>query len=625
MGKLEPARLIGALNFSIQMPNACQKAVSFLAENSGVIAALTQQEILTGDPEYAFMRIPEARYDTGKGHSPRYVEMRTTPPKRTKYVPLLPTGNTDYTINNPQTGVPTSVSGDETGRGCGLPAEKVNYGYRVKNRCLMGKALEAGPWCIMDLLEKEAFKEMLARLWADMPRYAKEDFGRQLLRDVVQYGYWLFSVAEGFPMSTQTGMFPTRPTGGPSIGFLRKIENLLQAQGWAKGAGTPMIGGRVAIQVRMSREAIEWAIARRKEELGLTLDSRVYIDDGVWGKTVVYEGIQFIEAALPTRGYLREIGVDQFEFVEIDPIIVSEAEGEGFWPNVNPEYYNSYVTDNGARYRVLEIGHIIHPLAAERQALGAIPSVKGKTFTRNFDFEVAPIPDWELADRGCNKDMFYFGYRMLHAYALRPKKTELMTAFLYLAPSNQYEIVDPWSDLGEPTVEHVSLAPLADQQATTCVPCDGDAQDQATDPTNPTCDDLFPTNDVGELRLQANSYGVQETAGNLTIGVERVGGSSGPASCNVTITEGTATSPENYDIATGTVWDETSASVADLHTALAWADGESGVKYAHIPIVEAAGDDDGKQFTVEINTPVGATIDADRDLATVTIIDSDNA
>lgn len=613
------------------MTNACKKAVTYLAENSGIIAALAQQEILTGDPDYALTRIKEAKYDVSKGHSPRWVRVRTTPPRRVKYGPMLPTGNTTFSVQNPQTGVATTVTGDVTGRGCALPAEKISYGYDTKNRCLMGKALEAGPWCIMDLLEKEAFRPLLAQLWRDLPRYAKEDFGRQLLRDVQQFAHYLFSVAEGFPMSKGgLGYFPAVPTGGPSIGFFRKVENLMMAQGYGKGADTVMVNGRPALQVRLSREAIEWAIQRRKEELGLTLDSRVYVDDGTWGKTVVYEGIQFIEAQLPTRGYLREIETDTFEFVEIDPFNVVPAASEGFWTEPNEDYYNSFVTVDGARSRVLEVAHIIHPMAMERQSLGAIPSVPGKTFSRNFDFTVESIPDYELADRGCNKDQFWFGYRMLHAYAPLPKNPELMTSILYLAPSNRYEITDPWSDLGTANNQQINVAALPNPRVSTCVPCDGQANDEAVDPTNPTCASLFPANGAGLIEFQSLVLSVDESiGGSLSIAVERVGGNVGVAGVTITLTEGTATSPENFDADTGTYW---TGSGPTFTKALSWADGESGVKTVLVPIVEATGDDDGKVFTAAIGSATGVAVIADgsgsladRNLCTVTILDTDNA
>lgn len=591
------------------MSASCKKAVTYLAENTGIIAALTQQQIMTGDPDYALSRIPEAKYDTSKGHSPRYVRVRTTPPRRVKYGAMLPTGNQTFSVSNPQTGAPMTVTGDKTGRGCALPAETIQYGYDVKNRCLMGKALEAGPWCVMDLLEKEAFKPLLAQIWQDLPRYAKEDFGRQLLRDVVELSYYKFTIGEGFPMSVNVPYFPTEPTGGPSIGFIRKIEVLMRAQGWSKGANTPMINGRSSLQVRMSREAIEWAIVQRKKELGLVNESTIYADDGTFGKTVIYEGIQFIEAEMPTRGYIRNVGAGLFEFVEIDPYIIETAQGEGFWPIPNPEFYQSHVSDGGMRYRVCEIGHIIHPTALERQSLGAIPSVPGKTFTRNFDFEVESIPDYELADRGCNKDQFWFGYRMLHAYAPLPKNPELMTAFIYLAPTNRYEITDPWVDLAAPTLNPLALASLTDPRVSDCAPCAGDTADGPRDPLATTCTDLFPANGAGVIRLAQIAYMVEEQAGNLTIVVQRLGGNTGAASIAYTTTAGTAIAGTNFTTTTGT---------------LNWADAEYGSKSFNVPILSHAGDDDGKQFTVTLSGVTGSTLGASS-VATVTILDADNA
>jgi hypothetical protein len=464
------------------------------------------------------------------------------------------------------------------------------------------------------------------QLWKDLPRYGKEDFGRQLLRDVVTYAYYLFSVGDGFPMSVGTGTFPTVPTGGPSIGFFRKIETLLRAQGWSKGSGTPSIGGRNVIRVRMSRESIEWAIAQRKVELGVELKSEVYIDDGIWGKSVMYEGILFNEAELPTRGFLRQIGAAAYEFVEIDPTLIDEADGEGFWPIPNPEFYQSHVLDGGVRYRVIELAHIIHPTAMERQSMGTPPAVPGKTFTRNFDMTVAPIPDWELADRGCNKDQFYFGYRMLHAYAPLPRNPELMTACAFLAPTNRYEVVDPWSDIVTPDGTPVSLAPLGDPKVDSCVPCTGTdgLTGIALDPTAPTCSDLVPENGVGVMRFRQIAYDVDETAGNLTVVVERVSGGTGAASCVCTINEGTATAPENFTLPTGFA-DAGSDNVSPFTKTISWADGVYGPKTVVIPIVEAAGDDDGKQFTLVLGTAAGATISGTAGTATVTIIDTDNA
>lgn len=604
------------------MSALCKKAVTFMAEESGIIAALTQQEILTGSPDWAMSRIPETKFPTALGEDPRWVRFRTTPPRRVKYRPMLPAGNVDRSIQNAQTGATETVSGDKTGAGCNLPAETINYGYDVHTSCLMGKAIETGPWCVLDLVRKKAVVPLLEKLRVDMPRYAKEDFGRQLLRDVITYSKWKFSIADGFPMSTDLPSFPCVPTSGPLVGFFRKVEDLVRAQGWAKGSGTPMIGGRSALQFRMSRQAIEWMIAQRKKEKGLTINTEQYTDDGIWGKTVVVEGMQFIEAEVPTKGYLLEVDTDTFEFVEIDPYVITTADGEGFWVDVNEDFYKSSVYVNGVTYRLLEVAFYVHPSAMERQAFGAIPSVPGKKFTRNFNFEVDNIPEWELADRGCNKDGFFFGYRMLHAYAGLPKNPELMGAILFLACTDTYTLTDPFFDVGTAVSEPVTLAALSNPRQTDCVTCAPDLQDAAVDPTNPTCTDLAPANGVGVMRLRSVSYDVEEAAGGVTIIVDRISGNVGAATCKIDILEGTATEPENWTKPAGT----TGTTGVDTHfyKTLSWADGESGPKTLVVPIVEAAGDDAGKQFTAVISTATGATLGT-QTTATVTVLDEDNA
>ena len=330
------------------------------------------------------------------------------------------------------------------------------------------------------------------------------------------------------------------------------------------------------------------------------------------GKRSFYEGIQFLEAEVPTRGYLRNvIGVGLYEFVEIDPIIVTTADGEGFWPEPNPEFYASRVTVGGVQYRVCEIGHIIHPTAMERQSLGSIPSVPGKTFNRNFDFEVNPIPDYELADRGCNKDGFWFGYRMLHAYAPLPKNPELMTAFIYLSPTNRYDVVDPWTDTGTPAANPVALAALTDPQANNCVPCTAPTE-MPRDPVSGDCDNLFPANGAGQIRFRQIGYSVEEHAGNLTVVAERVGGSVGTASVTYAVTAGTAIAGTNF---------------SNVGGSLAWADGEYGPKSFNVPILVHAGDDDGKQFTANLSAVTGSPTPPTLGtaVATVTILDADHA
>ena len=602
---------------------SCQKAITALAEEAGNIASLSQQEILTGDPDWFLKKIKEKSYDPSKGHDPRVIRFRTTPPADTEYTPFLSSGNKTITATNPQTGEDDEISVDKTGRGCSTPAEKIQYGYDVHNRCAKKKAWEIGPWCIWDLYEKKMVRPLVDRLRMDIPRYGRESFGRQLARDVITYSTYKYSIAEGFPVSTDVPYFPAIPTGGASIGFFRKVEVALKGEGWDKGADTPMIGSRRAVAFRMSRESIEFAIQQRKVELGLTLDSRVYVDDGIWGMTVVYEGMQFIEATVPTKGYLVDKGSGNFEFVAVPVVIVEAAAGEGWWSRHNPDFDRSYVTVGGESKRMMEIAYAIHPTAMERQALGRPPSMPGKEFKRAFNLEVFPIPDWELADKGCNKDEFWFGYRALHAYAPQPLNPELMTAIIMLAVVNSYQITDPNIDIGTATLNAITQAALLKPQADGCLPCTDDDGSGARDVTSPTtCSDLFPANGVGVIRHAQATYSVEENGLALTIVVNRDGGSTGASTIVATVTEGTATEPENFGIPTGATG--TTGVSTTFAKPLTWADGEFGPKTLVVPIVAAAGDDDGKQFTVVLSSPTNSTLGT-LSTATVTIIDEDNA
>jgi hypothetical protein len=602
---------------------SCQKALTALAEESGNIAAMVQQEILSGDPDWFLKKIKEKPYDPSRGTDPRVIRFRTTPPPDTEYQPFLPTGNQDVTATNPQSGVDQTITVDKTGRGCSTPAEKIQYGYDVHLRCAKKKAWEVGPWCVWDLYEKKMVRPLIERLRTDIPRYGKETFGRQLARDVITYSTYKYTVSEGFPSSVDSPYFPAIPTGGPSIGHFRQIELALKGEGWEKGADTPMVGGRRVVAWRMSREAIEWAIHQRKKELGLHLDSRLYVDDGVWGQTVIYEGTQFIEATVPTKGYLSDKGSGNYEFVIIPHVIVAPAPGEGWWPRHNPDFDKAYVVVGGERKRVCEIAYAIHPTAMERHAMGKPPSMPGKDFKRSFNMEVFPIPDYELADRGCNKDDFWFGYRALHAYAPLPVNPELMTACIFLAPVNRMEVRDPWNDSTVPTLNPVSQAALLKPQTDGCLPCTGDDGIGPRDVTSPTsCSDLFPANGVGVIRQSQATYFVDEAGLAVTIVVNRDGGSTGASSVVATVTEGTATEPENFGIPTGATG--TTGVSTSFPKTLNWADGEFGPKTLVVPINDHAGDDDGKQFTVVLSSATNSTLGT-LTTATVTIIDTAHA
>lgn len=581
-------------------------ARSAFAEESGRIAVLVQREIQTGTL-WPLKRIPETTYDASKGENPRSIRMQFSPPNRVEYQPILNPGNEARNWPDGLGGDAIAGFGDKQGRGCSIPAERLQWGYDEFGRCVRATALETDPMCLITMMEKHAVGATISALRASMPRFAKEHFANELLRRVIQFSKHLWSVAPGNPYSTSTGKFPAVPTGGLNIGVLRNVENFIRREGWDDGSQTPMVNGRPAFQIYAGRDSIEFAITQRKIQKKLHLDSTFTADDKTFGQTEVYEGIQFIENPLPPRGYLRQTTSGNYEFVEISPW-TNRAGVEGVVNDVSPEYNASFVNLGGANYLVLEVGFAIHPRAMERQAMGSMPTVDGKKVAGKFNFEVNMVPDWAiLADSRCNKDGFYVQWRMLHAYAPFPFNPELMTAFLYIAATPQTIIVSPTSDYVAPTTAPISMAPFGAPSLDGCLPC---AEETVTrDPTSPTCTDVFPSNGVGVMRWRQLNYDVSEDAVGLTVVAERAGGSTGAATVAYATASGTATSGTEFTSTSGT---------------FSWADGEFGKKSVVVPINSTGGDDAGKTFTVVLSSATGATLGTPS-TTTVTILDPDNA
>lgn len=588
---------------------ACvKKAKTAFAEEAGRIAAMTEREILTGSI-WPLRRIPESTFDTSKGENPRSLRMQIAPPNRVEYTPILAAGNEAKNFPDPlNPGASIASYGDKTGRGCNIPAEVIHWGYDEFGRCLRATALETEPMCIMDMIQKNSFSTVIAALRNKLPGFAKEHFANELLRQVIRFSYHKYTVREGLPMSTNSPYFPAIPTGGANIGVLRNVENLMRHYGWDEGANTPKVNGRPALQVYMGRDSIDFAITQRKIQKGINIQQNsTTVMDSTFGTTEVYEGIQFIENALPTRGYLVETSTGVFEFREIQPFIVRAGGVEGIVTDPNPYYYQSYATVGGERRLILEVGYVIHPRAMERQGMGAIPSVDGKTFNRKFNFEVNMVPSWAIVDPQCNKDDFWIQYRMLHAYAPFPYNPELMTAFLYIAATPQIIIVDPTGPDVTPTLNNVAMAPFNPPKAEDCEACAETAPERLA--VIPTCTDLYPANGVGVMRMSQLNYDVSEDAVGLTVVAERVGGNTGAASVGYTTASGTAIAGTEFTTTAGT---------------FNWADGEFGKKAVVVPINATGGDDNGKQFTFTLSSPTGATLGSPA-VATITILDADGA
>jgi endoglucanase len=97
----------------------------------------------------------------------------------------------------------------------------------------------------------------------------------------------------------------------------------------------------------------------------------------------------------------------------------------------------------------------------------------------------------------------------------------------------------------------------------------------------------------GQLRFSAASYSVDETAGSVTISVQRVGGSSGAVSADYATSDLTATAPGDYTPTSGT---------------LLWADGDTSSKSFAVPVVNDGLAEANETLGLALSNPVAATL-----------------
>lgn len=111
----------------------------------------------------------------------------------------------------------------------------------------------------------------------------------------------------------------------------------------------------------------------------------------------------------------------------------------------------------------------------------------------------------------------------------------------------------------------------------------------------------------GAIRFSSPTVSVSESAGNATISVQRVSGSSGPATVQYATSNGTAVAGSDYTAAMGT---------------LTWADGDAAPKTFAVPLVNDAEDEPNETVILTLSNATGAALGSPA-TATLTIIDDD--
>ena len=109
---------------------------------------------------------------------------------------------------------------------------------------------------------------------------------------------------------------------------------------------------------------------------------------------------------------------------------------------------------------------------------------------------------------------------------------------------------------------------------------------------------------VGSLQLSASSLSVAQSAGSLTVTVNRTGGASGAISVKYATANGSASAGTDYTAASGT---------------LQWADGDAASKTFPVAISNASGFAGNKTFTVTLSSPTAGATLSSPSAATATI------
>ena len=120
-------------------------------------------------------------------------------------------------------------------------------------------------------------------------------------------------------------------------------------------------------------------------------------------------------------------------------------------------------------------------------------------------------------------------------------------------------------------------------------------------------DSPFPEGGAGSLALQAATYSAAETAGTITVTVERAGGSTGSASVAYQTIVASATPGADYEPTSGT---------------LNWANGDVQRKSFTIAVLDDAIDEPDETVTVQLTGASGATLGSPA-AATITIVDDE--
>lgn len=534
------------------MASICQNTVTALYAETGRIQKQFEQMLDDAD-DYMIRSTRPGKYDFSMGENSVSVRYSFGTNERSDYQKFLPNGDVSHNYTTPDcAGNDVTKAGIKNmNASCDIPATRLTHGYQLFSRCPKRKAIESDIFCPESIVQKGNPGQFLTSLRGEIKRQLMHGFGESLEDDVVALSYFKTSMTARFCTSKNVDYFPAIPEGGLSIGTLQHLIYRMENYGLYDGLGTAKVNGRRLIPVATSEQAWEFMIQNDKADRGLELHSSVTVNDGEFGGGNAYRGFLPVFRQQPPRGWLKQVGVDAYEFVRVRPTVMDELGDGGLIKRDNDAYHSCEFVCDGERHQIYEMGFIMNPRGFERQSYASPQFFKGETkdLSRLYSAEVEVLNDVTLYD-GCvpvsNEDRNKFKMKARHAYAPFSDIPELITAFLYKVSPDVIKMHDPECNgpSSDPT-EQITTEKLGELDA-----CNDCGTTHAESPLSTACDNIDPTDGPGFVRVAKCAYQLDEdaTATAVNISVERLGGSVGAATVDYDVEL-----PAGNNIATGTL------------------------------------------------------------------------
>lgn len=444
--------------------------------------------------------------------------------------------------------------------------------------------------CISDFARTSDFGGYLQQLRGAMPRengYVKE---RVLLRKMVEFSQYNTSeMGDTEPVFT-AGTFPSIPTSGANISTFRRIRDRMQALGH----------GNEPIEVPISGPSLQAMMVAYYRSMGIyrvaeTWADGAFPDEWTNGGTWTFERIKFISKSLPIKGIFQQTTTGGYQFFPISPRQFRKGTGAGIVDELNPEYFQTVVTRNGAQYEVFELSPVVSKKAFYQQ-----PYVQNQIPIEGLNQDGTMWQGTTARVIGgafipCNEKLLKFKIQLSTLFKIVPKMPYLsgFVAFRsasYIWSPNTIGLNNqPGTASGDTIVVSGGSQPnassCADQRAGLY------PQDPAPGPITSVCD--TPGNSAGKFVTNC-SLVTTEDGTSIVLTVERINGYAGAASLGYATANGTASSGTDYTSTSGT---------------LSWAAGEFGAKTITVPLL--AGARNGKTFTVAYSGATGASLITD--------------